>query len=108
MDSKPMSLKVVGPVKVTDEKSDTRMLSAVTDEPASPTAAGLKVKSGRSADHTLVEQAATRATDANTFLIGLELSDFMLVPSVSSKGTGRWPRLKAMFGNCTFMLPQTL
>ena len=54
------------------------MLSAVTGAPVRPTALGVKVKSGRSADHAVVEQAATKATDAKARLIGVNVSGFIL------------------------------
>jgi hypothetical protein len=53
------------------------MLSAVTDEPERPTAPGVKVKDGSSADHAVVEQVATKATDANACLVGVQLSGFI-------------------------------
>jgi len=37
----------------------------------------VKVKGGSSADHAVVEQVATKATDANACLIGIQLSGFI-------------------------------
>jgi len=59
MDRNPVSVNDVAPTFVTVEKSEIKMLSAVTDEPVNPTPPGLKVNAGSA------ETAETPLTSAN-------------------------------------------